>query len=41
MCGCKMDEPAYTGIFNNLIFDSLAGVRDEDSDIDNQVCIHS
>uniref|UniRef100_A0A7S1MZ26 Uncharacterized protein n=3 Tax=Hemiselmis andersenii TaxID=464988 RepID=A0A7S1MZ26_HEMAN len=36
MCACKMDEPAYTGIFPNLIFDSLAGVGDEDSDIDNQ-----
>ena len=37
--GCKMDEPTYTGTFANLIFNALAGVRDEDSDIDNQVSI--
>ena len=36
MCASKMDEPAYTGIFPNLIFDCLAGVRDEDNEIDNQ-----
>ena len=34
--GCKMDEPTYTGIFANLIFNAMAGVREEDSDIDNQ-----
>ncbi len=34
--GCKMDEPTYTGIFSNLIFNAVAGVREEDSDIDNQ-----
>jgi len=35
MASCKMDEPTYTGTLANLMFQALAGVREESSDVDN------